>query len=148
MRISDWSSDVCSSDLLAEVAGAGTGEPAAEALRPRDAKGGAAGLDGHRGALEHGDAPGGELVGDPLGAPGVVVVVAEHGDDRDLEPRHGLGDEHRLLELAVAGAVAGEQPDVGGVVDRAGGVAEGADVVGAEVEVPACLPPDYRSPSG
>ena len=55
---------------------------------------------------------GGELVG----AVGVPVVVAEHGQDRDVEVAHGVGDDRGLLGLAVGAEVAGQQDDVGALV--------------------------------
>ena len=42
----------------------------------------------------------------------MVVVVAEHGEDRHLEPSAGRSDHLRLLRLAARRQVAGEQDDV------------------------------------
>ena len=55
--------------------------------------------------------------GELVGAVGVPVVVAEHGDDRDRQVAHGVGDDLRLLGLAVGGQVAGQQDDVGALVE-------------------------------
>ena len=47
------------------------------------------------------------------GAVDVPVVVAEDGDDGDLEVAHDVGDDLGLLGLAVGGQVAGQEHDVG-----------------------------------
>ena len=39
-------------------------------------------------------------------------MVAEHGHHRDVEVAHDVGDDLRLLGLAVGGQVAGQQDDV------------------------------------
>ena len=62
------------------------------------------------GLLEHG----GHLVG----ARRVVVVVAEHGDHRDAEVAHGVGEDRGLLGLAVRGEVAGQQDQVDAALER------------------------------
>jgi hypothetical protein len=47
----------------------------------------------------------------------VEVVVAEHRHDRHVEQPAGVGDDGRLLGLAVRGEIAGEQDEVGPVLD-------------------------------
>ena len=42
----------------------------------------------------------------------VVVVVAEHRQDRDVEVAHGVGEDRGLLRLAVRREVAGQQDEV------------------------------------
>ena len=79
---------------LTELAGVGSREPAAETLDPGDADRVPAGGDDRRVPLEHLDAGGLEALGDSLGLAGVVIVVAEHGDDRHV-------DDGELVEQTV-----------------------------------------------
>ena len=102
---------------LAEVREVGAREAAHEALGADDPDLGLTQVEydvvvvlvhhDHAGVLEHR----GELVG----AVDVPVVVAEHGDDRDVEVAHDVGDDLGLLGLAVGGQVAGQEHDVGAV---------------------------------
>jgi hypothetical protein len=128
---------------LAEVARAGTGEPAAEALGPGHADGRAVDVD-HRGlALQHADAGGLEPLAEGVRLAGVVVVVAEHGDHGQVERADGPADEVGLVRLAAAAEVAGEQEEVGVPLGAGDAPGEGLDVVGAEVDVPDGGDPDH-----
>src|SRR3546814_11396342 len=111
MRISDWSSDVCSSDLEADGVAGGA------EIAPYE--GDVAGFDGDVGAGAHGEAE----VGLGEGG-GVVDAVTDHGhraalslealDDVDLVLRQHLGDDFVDADLGGDGAgsplvVAGQQ---------------------------------------
>jgi hypothetical protein len=65
----------------------------------------------------------------------VVVVVAEDGDDGQVEGADRPADELGLVRLAAAAEIAGEQQQVGVVLGAADAVGEGVDVVVAEVDV-------------
>jgi hypothetical protein len=102
---------------LAERGGVGAGEPAAEPLGSGDRDGRAVEADGGGGAVEHDNArvleeP--DHLGDP---PGVVVVVPQHGDDRDLHTGELAGHGPGLDRLAATGEVAGQQQQVRPLVD-------------------------------
>jgi hypothetical protein len=64
-------------------------------------------------AIEHSDRSRLERGLHLLDAIGMPVVVAEHGEHRELELAEGRGQHFRLLGLAVGGPVAGEQQQVG-----------------------------------
>ena len=105
-------------ERLAEVRDRGAGEAADEALRPDDPDVDAFDL-GHRGvALEHRDTAVAERVGDLAAPPEVVVVVPEHGIQGRDQPAARVGEDGRLLRVAVRRQVAGEEDQVGLVVDR------------------------------
>ena len=65
----------------------------------------------------------------------VMVVVAEHGHDRHVEPRARARDDLDLAGLAVGGQIAREQDDVRRVGDvREGFVDAGRDaLVGVQI---------------
>ena len=65
------------------------------------------------------------------GAVDVPVVVAEHGQDRHADVADRVGDDLRLLGLAVRGQVAGEQDHVDAVLERGEGGVRALAVVGA-----------------
>src|SRR3546814_1123378 len=97
-RISDWSSDVCSSDLVAHPVGPGRGEEAARPPRQHRIE-----AVQHGGDRHHGDRHGGELR--PDGEPRVDELREEGGIE---EYRLGIGDgdhhalpEHRTEERRV-----------------------------------------------
>src|SRR3546814_17779736 len=87
MRISDWSSDVCSSDLAA-VARA-IGEPDADRRRLRDAEGN---LESKRGDLERDRMPGKLRLADPAHQEGGAGEQSRFGEDgqsdRGDDPQH------------------------------------------------------------
>ncbi len=70
---------------LTELAGVAPREAATEAFDSRDADDTVARRNDGRLALEHLDPGGREALAHPLGLTGMVIVVAEHGDDRDLD---------------------------------------------------------------
>jgi predicted phosphodiesterase len=76
-------------------------------------------------------------------AAGVVIVVAEHGEDRDRQVAARVGEHGRLLRLAGRRQVAREQDDVGLVDD----LVEGAQHAFARrlrrVHVARCSDPDH-----
>ena len=89
-----------------------------------------------------------------VGAVDVPVVVAEHGQDGHADVAHGVGDDLRLLGLAVRGEVAGEQDHVHAVLQRGEGRVRPLLVVGALAVVhvtrggdpdPAFVPPLGRA---
>ena len=69
--------------------------------------------------------------GELAGAVDVPVVVAEHGDDRDVEVADDVGDDLGLLGLAVGGEVARQQDHVGAVAEAREGRRRTLAVVGA-----------------
>src|ERR1700694_517101 len=87
-------------------------------------------------SVEHVDAGGGELAANLGSVPGLEVMVAEHGALRDLELAEFLDEPVRLLGRAVVGQIAGEQEDVGFVVDALEHVPNGLSGVGAAMEIP------------
>ena len=64
------------------------------------------------------------------GAVGVPVVVAEHRDDRDREVAAGVGDDADLVDLPVLRQVAGEQHEVGLLLDARERLAHAVAVAG------------------
>src|SRR5215218_1241317 len=128
---------------LAEVAGAGPGEAAAEPLGPGDPDPAATDLDDHRVALQDLDAGVLQDLGDRVLLVGVVVVVAEHGHGRHPDAGQLLGQDLGLLGPAPVGQVAGQQEHVGvvGQPGQAGGQPAGR--VQADMDVADGRDPDH-----
>src|SRR5262249_15339872 len=70
-----------------------------------------------------------------LGLAALVIVVAEHGDDRDAQATQLIGEGFRLLALAEVGQVAGKGEDVGALADLGGEVAVFRPRIAGDVEV-------------
>ena len=97
---------------LAEVAAMRPSKAAAEALGAGDADPDAVDLQRDAVALEHVDAGGLEDPPDLLLAAGVVIVVAQHGDHRDLPAAQVFGQHLDLLRATAARQVAGEEQQI------------------------------------
>jgi hypothetical protein len=97
---------------LPEVRQRRPGEAADEALRADDAELEPVHLAGPALTLEEADPGVREHFPELVGPARVVVVVAEHGEDRDVEKTACSGERFRLLRLAARRQVAGEQDDV------------------------------------
>src|SRR5690606_21007655 len=127
---------------LAELARALPGEAAAEALAAHDAEPGAVALDHDRFVHQHRDPGVAQHRGDlPLHI-GVVVVVAEHGDDRDGQAAELVRHDPALLEGAVPGEVACEEEDVRALLDAREAGAVPPPRVGTEVHITDSRDPD------
>ena len=98
---------------LAEVRQRRAGKAADEALRPDDAELQPVDLAARGLALEKPDSRPAEHLSELVGAARMVVVVAEHGEDRHVELPARSGDHLGLLRLAARREIAGEQDDVG-----------------------------------
>jgi hypothetical protein len=85
------------------------GEAADEALAADDADLGVVDVEHAVLAIEDVDPARGERRGHLVAAVGVPVVVAEHGQHRDVGRARGVGEDRGLLGLAVGGQVAGQQ---------------------------------------
>jgi hypothetical protein len=108
-------------DRLAEVGKRRVGEAADEALGADHSEGRAATVE-HLPAPVEDDDPGGSEHLDELAGPvRVPVVVAEHGDDRDLQIPARVREHLGLLGFPEAGQVAGDED----CVDLAGNLPEG-----------------------
>ena len=108
---------------LAEVRHVGARESADKALRADDAHLGPVELERAVAAVDDVDPTFLERGDHLVAAVGVPVVVAEDGQDRDVERTAGLGQDGRLLRLAVGGQIAGQQDHVdalGGGRERGG----------------------------
>jgi hypothetical protein len=94
----------------------GSAKAAAESLGAGDANAGAIDIDGRGLAFED---PHARVLEDPpdlVLMVGVVVMVAEHGHDRDLHATQLVGKDLDLLRSTASREVTGEQQDVGAVV--------------------------------
>src|SRR3546814_17462465 len=107
MRISDWSSDVCSSDLAARRTAAGRAHPAGRALRP--------GPLPRQATPENADGDGAPLARLPAGLPAAAAPELA---------QHRLAEEASMVR---GGPAAGAAPAGG----KAGGVAPRRHQVGA-----------------
>jgi hypothetical protein len=132
---------------LAEVAAALAGEPAAEALHPRHAQPLAPGVQDHALALQDVQAVLAQHRRDLVLLVAVVVVVAEHGDDRHGQLGELVGDDVRLLDGAVPGQVTGEQEHVGVAPEVFQRGAQAPAGVLAQMDVPDGGDPDHCSVS-
>jgi len=74
-------------------------------------------------------------------------VIAQHRVDRHLERAADLGQQGRLLGLAVRGEVAGEQDEIDGSVDLSKGASEVLAVLVVGVDI-ACGCETYWSGHG
>ena len=120
---------------LAELGAAGPDEAAAEALGAGHPDGRAVDRHDDRVAFQHRDADPFEDGGDLAGPVGVVVVVAEHGHHRHGDAGQLLGQRGGFLRRPDPGQVAGQQQQVGPLVQvlqvrpqRSGGVGPEVDV--------------------
>jgi len=110
-------------ERLAEVRQRRPGKAADEALRPDDADVEPFDLSHGRVAIENGDPATAQGVRDLVRAAEVMVVVPEDGVDGREQARARVGEDGRLLRVAVGGQVAGEEDQVGLAVDlREGGL--------------------------
>ena len=73
---------------------------------------------------------------------GLAVVVAEHGDDRYPEVAARVGDDARLVHLPVLGQVAGEQDQIGLLLDAGKRLANAIVLDDARVDVAGGRDPD------
>jgi hypothetical protein len=119
-------------------------EAADKALGADDADLRAAQLEHVVGAVEHDDAGLLEHRSHLARAVRVPVVVAEHGQHRQLELAARVGHDRRLLRLPVRREVAGQQQEVGASLERAerGGGPLAVVRALAEVDVPGRSDPD------
>src|SRR4051794_2882775 len=97
---------------LAEVGHVRAGEAADEALAADDADLGPGHVEDPVVAVEHVDAAVGERRRHLVAAVGVPVVVAEYGEDGHLRVAGRVGEDRRLLGLAVRREVAGQEDEV------------------------------------
>ena len=111
---------------LAEVCDLGAGKAADEALRAGDPDLDVADLENDVAPVEHDDARRPRDGRDLVAAARVVVVVSEHGDDRDLDRPAGVREHRGLLGQAVRRQVAGEQDEIRLLRDRPRTHARGA----------------------
>lgn len=98
---------------LPEVRQRRTGKAADETLRADDAELEPIHLAGRAVAVEEADPGVREHLPELVGLARVVVVVAEHGEDRDVEQPTCRSERFRLLRLSVRRQIAGEKDDVG-----------------------------------
>src|SRR3546814_18735758 len=101
MRISDWSSDVCSSDLGGDAADALGADGAARGLHPLDAAVAVLQETGDLAALDDVDAEGvggaGIAPGDGVVPRGAAAALDEAAHDRPADAGVGVDDRHQLL---------------------------------------------------
>ncbi|GAJ85077.1 hypothetical protein NBRGN_082_00340 [Nocardia brasiliensis NBRC 14402] len=88
------------------------GEATAAAHDARDAEPEIVQLEGDRGSVEHMHAGRGEPGGDAIAEPPVVIVVAEHRDDRHGQVGDFGAEQVGLGERAAVGEIAREQQHV------------------------------------
>ena len=122
---------------LAEVRDLGAGEAADEALRPGDPDLDIADLENDMASVEDDDARGLENCPDLVAMARVVVVVSEHGDDRDLDRPAGVREHLGLLGEPMRGQVAGEQDEIHLLPDLSRTLAPGV----LEAALPAWMSP-------
>ena len=75
------------------------------------------------------------MLGDDLGLSALVIVVAEHADDRDRAGADVLGEDFGLARLAEIGEVAAKHEHVGDARDFREHLAIGGDAVLGDVKV-------------
>src|SRR3954447_7443218 len=134
---------------LAEVGQRGVGKAAHEPLGADHADLRVATVQNRPAPVEHDDAGRGQDVDDLVGPVRVPVVVAENGDDRDLEAAAGLGEDLGLLGLPEGGQVTGDEDRVDLVGDTGEGGSHRSPVLFAAVDVARCGDPDvlpFRHP--
>jgi hypothetical protein len=99
--------------------------------------------------VEHDDPGSGEDVDDLVGPVRMPIVVAENGDDRDLQGAAGVGEHLRLLGLSEGGQVAGDEDRVDLAGDTRESVGHRSTVLLAAVDVARRGDPDglpFRHP--
>ena len=94
---------------FAEVAGGSAQKAATEALDTGDSEFDAVQVDGGGGSVEHRDPGIVEELGNAGRFAGVMVVVAEHGDDRDRDLGEFGDHATRLVVGADLGQISGEE---------------------------------------
>jgi hypothetical protein len=101
---------------FAEVAAVGAPKAAAESLRAGDTDPNPIDIDDRRLTFED---PHARVLEDPpdlVLTPGVVVMVAEHGDHRNPHPAQLVGKDLDFLRSTASRQVTGEEEEVGAVV--------------------------------
>jgi hypothetical protein len=88
-------------------------KPPPKPLRPRDAEAAAVDLDDGRVAFEHGDPARTQHVEHLGNTPRVVVVVAQHDDDRHADIRDLGAEDAHLLGRAATREITGDEQHVG-----------------------------------
>src|ERR1700730_5556954 len=132
---------------FAEVAAVRTSKAATESLGAGDADPDAVDVDGRRLTFENTHARILEDAPHLVFAVGVVVVVAEHGHDRDRKGAQLLSQGPYLLRSAAARQVTGEQQKVGAVVKVLEAGAEDFRRTSTVVEIANSGDPDHDTGS-
>jgi len=124
-----------SQQRLTEIRQRRAGEAADEALRTDDTELELFHLAGRALAVEEPNAGTAEHLFELISPLRVVVVVAEDGEDRNVEEPARGGEHLRLLRLAARRQIAGEEDDVGLSLELGEGALDsfGADVRGVDV---------------
>src|SRR5207245_7838003 len=132
---------------FAEVTALSTPKAAAEPLGAGDADANPINIDGGRLTFEDQNARVLEDPPDLVLAVGVVVMVAEHGDHRDLQAAQLVGQHRYLLRATASRQVAGEQQQIGPVVKMLEAGAEDLRRTGAVMEIANGGDPDHDTGS-